>query len=122
MKEYETKKQLDEVLDELRGLKQQASDLEDENRNLREELRFRSDEFEFKNPFYFEKEHPDRPLCAKCFAKEVVAPMSEPYPGASGVWSRCLVCDNRVEIERSRSRSNPGPFGSPGGPEGWMVR
>ena len=118
VKDYETKRQLDGVLDELRGLKQQASDLEDENRNLREQLRFKSDEFEFRNPFHYEKKYPDRPLCAKCFAKQVIAPMSEPYQ-ADGTWRRCLVCDNRVEIERGR-RHNPGPFGGSGGPNSWM--
>lgn len=42
LKDYETKQKLDEVLDELRDLKQQASDLEDENRELRESLRFKT--------------------------------------------------------------------------------
>ncbi len=49
LKDYETKQRVDEVLDVLRELKQQASELEDENRDLRDKLRFKSDEFEFQN-------------------------------------------------------------------------
>ena len=119
LKDREIKKTVDDVIDELRDLKQQASDLEDENRNLREQLRFKGDDFEFRNPFHYEKKYPDRPLCAKCFAKEVVAPMSEAYR-ANGVFRRCLVCGNIVQIERS-VRANT-ESGQVGGPNSWMGR
>jgi DNA repair exonuclease SbcCD ATPase subunit len=106
VKDREIKQKLDEMLDELRDLKQQASELEDknreledQNRELREKLRFKGDEFEFRNPFWYEKSHPDRPLCPTCFAKQIVAPMSEPYR-RSGVWRRCLVCGQTIELER----------------------
>lgn len=114
----ETKQQLHSVYDTLMDLKQRAAALEDENRELRAKLHFRSDDFEFRNPFWYEKSHPDRPLCAKCFASQTAAPMSEPYE-ASGTFRRCLVCNNYVEIERGR-KHNPGPYGGPSGPNSWM--
>lgn len=89
LKEREAKQQVDEILDKVRELKQSASQLEDENRELREKLRFKSDEFEFKNPFWYEKAHPDRPLCPKCFASQVVAPTG--VEGRQG-GRTCLVC------------------------------
>lgn len=101
IKDREQKQRIDEFVDEIRELKQTASELEDENRELREKLRFKSDDFEFRNPFWFEKKHPDRPLCAKCFASQNIAPMSEAYE-ASGVYRQCLVCANYVEVERGR--------------------
>jgi hypothetical protein len=58
LKDREAKQKVDEVLDSLRELKQQASILEDENRDLREKLQFRADEFEFKNPFWYRRAKP----------------------------------------------------------------
>jgi hypothetical protein len=95
----ETKQQLMDVYNSLMNLKREAADLEDENRNLTERLRFKSDDFEFKNPFWYEKTHADRPLCAKCFATQTIAPMGEPYR-ATGMWRSCLVCGNAVQVER----------------------
>jgi len=100
----ETKQQLTDVYDTLMNLKQQAADLEDENRRLKEELRFKSDDFEFNNPFWYDKAHGERPLCPKCFADQKVAPMSEPYRNAIGVWRRCLVCENTLQIEQDLRR------------------
>src|SRR6266853_2032537 len=99
VKDYETKQKLDEVLDELRDLKQQASSLEDENRLLREKLRFKSDAYEFRNPFYHVRANPQQPLCPKCFAKETAGPMSDKYQdGTTGMcFRRCLVCENILE-------------------------
>lgn len=94
LKDREAKQQIDEILDNVRELKQSASVLEDENRKLREQLRFRSDDFEFKNPFWYEKNHPDRPLCPKCFAAEKVAPMSEVINTVLGPCRECLSCGN----------------------------
>lgn len=53
LKGRELKQQIDEILDQVRELKQSASELEDENRSLRDKLRFKSDEYEFSNPFRF---------------------------------------------------------------------
>src|SRR5215469_18443940 len=70
VKDHEIKHQLDEIGDELRDLKQSASKLEDENRELREKLRFKSDAYEFRTPFYYEKADPkQQPLCPKCFSE-----------------------------------------------------
>ena len=111
----ETKQQLMEVYDTLMGLKRQVAELEDENHGLKQKLRFKSDDFEFKSPFWFETKHPDRPLCAKCFAEEKIGPMGEPYR-ASGVFRTCLVCNNSVRIEKPPNLGEgPGP-----GSLGWM--
>jgi hypothetical protein len=110
----ETKQQLMDVYDTLMNLKREAAELEDANRDLRQKLRFRSDDFEFKNPFWYEKTHADRPLCAKCFANEKVAPMGEPYRSTIAICRRCLVCDNRIEIEPAPRNHNYGPAGPRG--------
>src|SRR5213595_232586 len=68
IKERDARQQIDEILDKLRELKQSASELEDENRNLREKLRFKSDDYQFESPFWYDKAHPNQPLCPKCFA------------------------------------------------------
>jgi hypothetical protein len=93
----ETKQQLMDVYDTLMNLKREAANLEDLNRTLQEQLRFKSEEFEFKNPFWYEKTHLDRPLCAKCFANERIGPMSDSYE-ALGQRRHCLVCDNTVQL------------------------
>jgi hypothetical protein len=110
----DTKRQLMEVYDTLMSLKREASDLEDENHDLKERLRFKSDDFEFRNPFYFEKRNPDQPLCPKCYAREKKGPMSEIRRSEFDTWRTCLVCDNAFNVERSpRSPS----VGSP--PTAW---
>lgn len=91
-KDRETKQQIEAILDSLHDLKQEAVALEDQNRELREKLRFKSDEYEFRNPFWYHKSHPDDPLCPTCFAKQIPAPM-----GKVGIYEnrrRCLVCEN----------------------------
>jgi hypothetical protein len=103
LKDREVKQQVDEILDKLRELKQSASELEDENRELREKLRFKSDDYEFRTPFWYDKAHPDRPLCPKCFAKNLAAPMSEPGQITNPDYRRCLGCDEDIRINpRSR--------------------
>lgn len=98
LKDREAKQQVDEILDQLRQLKQSASELEDQNRELREELRFKSAAYEFRTPFWYEKSHPERPLCPKCFAKNIAAPMGEPGQGCNHDYRQCLVCENMVEV------------------------
>jgi hypothetical protein len=102
LKDRELKQQVDEILDQVRDLKQSASELEDENRDLRDELRFKSDAFEFRMPFWYDKAHPDQPLCAKCFAKEIIAPMG--LPGHNNInpeYRPCLVCNDLVWLGHS---------------------
>ena len=101
LKDREAKQQVDEIADKVRELKYQASQLEDENRELREKLRFKSDDFEFRNPFWYHKANPDRALCAKCFAKEIAAPMGEPGQGCGDEYRRCLVCADGVQVSKS---------------------
>ena len=90
----EMKQELNSVYDKLMELKQDVADLEDENRELKERSRFRSDEFEFRNPYYYEKRFPDRPLCPKCFVgSEKVAPMGNIWRDIrSAAYRTCLVC------------------------------
>jgi hypothetical protein len=117
----EEKQRLMEVYDTLMDLKREAGGLEDANRDLKEKLRFKADDFEFRNPFWFDKRYPDRPLCPKCFTKQLVAPVAAPYDNGNGVWRRCLSCDTAFEESRDK-RYKPGMYGRDGGPEGWMER
>jgi hypothetical protein len=98
LKDREAKQQVDEILDQLRELKHSASQLEDENRELRNKLRFKSDDFEFKSPFYYERAHPERPLCPKCFSKNISAPMGEPGQGCNADYRKCLTCGDFLQV------------------------
>jgi len=101
IKDREIKHQVEEILDRLTHLKQAASELDDENRDLREKLRFKSDEYEFRTPFRYHRARPAQPLCVKCFAKNIEAPMGEPGHSCSPDFRRCLVCENLVEVAHS---------------------
>ena len=103
LKDRDIKEQVHAIMDELHELKRSASELEDENRDLREKLRFKSDEYEFRTPFWYQKAHPERPLCPVCFAKNLAAPMGEPGQDCSQEYRKCLVCHNGVEISKVRS-------------------
>jgi len=105
LKDREAKHQVEEILDELHKLKQSASQLEDENRELREKLRFKSDVYEFRTPFWYDKAHPNRALCPKCFAESKIGPLGEPGQGCSSEYRRCLVCDRTIEV----GHRPPGP-------------
>lgn len=90
--DHKVKQELNDIYDNLMSLKQDIAGLEDENRELREKLRFKSDDFEFLNPFWYEPKHPDRPLCPTCFSKERVSPVSELRRNGTRQFRRCLVC------------------------------
>lgn len=98
LKDREANHQVDEIVDKLRELKQSASELEDENRDLREKLRFKSDEYEFRTPFWYHKAHPDRPLCAICFSKNIEGPMSEKGLDCGPHRRRCLACQSITSV------------------------
>ena len=104
LKDRETKQQVEAILDNLHDLKQSAAALEDENRELREKLRFKSDDYEFRNPFWYPKDQHDRPLCPKCFAGNVPAPMTEAWQEEAGVYRQCLVCQKVTREQRAGSR------------------
>ena len=104
IKDRDIKQRLDEITDELRELKHQASMLEDANRELREKLRFKSDEFEFRTPFWYEKANPNRPLCPKCFAQGVIGPMGQRGQNVNEDYQACLVCNNAIEVRFSERR------------------
>lgn len=101
------KHQVDEILDALSELKQSAGELEDENRELREKLRFKSDDFVFRNPFWYHKGRPDEPLCAKCFANHVEGHVGEPGVGVSPNHRHCLVCGSNVALTNQQFRPSP---------------
>ena len=103
LKDRDIKQQIHDVVDQLHELKRSASELEDENRELREKLRFKSDEFEFCNPFWYENTRSDRPLCPKCFASSVAAPMGGIGQGCGAQRRRCLVCSYVFDVGTNRS-------------------
>lgn len=108
LKDREAKQKIDEVLDELRELKHLASVLEDENRELRDKSRFKSDAYEFRSPFWYDRAvDQSQPLCPKCFAKNIAAPMGEPGQGCTSNYRRCLVCSDVVEV--SKPQHSPAP-------------
>lgn len=98
VKDRDLKQQIDEVLDRLRELKHLASELEDENRELREKLRFKGEDYEFRSPFWYDKRKPEQPLCAKCFAKQILAPMGARGQDCNENYRRCLVCGEYVQV------------------------
>jgi len=98
LKDRDARHKVDEILDQVRELKQSASELEDENRGLREKLRFNSDEYEFRSPFYYHKSKPDLPLCPKCFANKVAAPVAGPSQYGNNAFRYCLVCQGSFEV------------------------
>lgn len=90
IKDREQRQKIEVILDELRHLKHQASLLEDENGELREKLRFKSDEYEFRTPFWYRKDdRSETPLCPKCFSKHTAAPVGR---AANPEHPMCLVC------------------------------
>jgi hypothetical protein len=99
LKDREAKQRVDEMLDKLRELKQSAANLEDENRDLREKLRFKSDDYVFRTPFWYDKANADRALCPKCFSNKIIAPMDNPGRGCNFGYRRCLVCGHDIEVK-----------------------
>ncbi len=95
------KRQVEEMLVTLRDLKQSASELEDQNRELREKLRFKSDDYVFLTPFRYHQDRLDQPLCVKCFAKNVEAQMGEEGVGCTQGNRSCLVCGDVVEVSQA---------------------
>ena len=110
IKDRDAKRQVDEITDELRELKHKASLLEDENRELREKLHFKSDDYEFRNPFWYDKAHPDRAVCPKCFAKRIPAPMGEQGQGCTIEYRRCLVCGDIVRVTQQDHHTGGSPL------------
>lgn len=88
-KDRDIKQQVSELLDQMQELKRSAYSLEDENRDLRERLRFKSDDYEFRNPYWYDKTNPQQPICPKCFANHIPAPMG---PQLESGYRLCLVC------------------------------
>jgi len=98
LKDRESKQQIEAILDNLHDLKQSAAKLEDDNRELRERLRFKSDYYVFRTPFWYAKDNPELALCSKCFAQQMAAPMGEPGQGCNESYRRCLACQNIVQV------------------------
>lgn len=93
-----------EVYDQLMTLKHSAADLEDENHNLKQQLRFRSDDFEFENPFWFEKTHPRRLPYPKCWSNHMLAPVGGAFTDSGGTSRACLTCGKNILMTPGGSR------------------
>jgi len=106
LKDREAKHQIDLIADQLRELKHSASQLEDENRDLRDKLRFKTAEYEFRTPFWYHNGDPELPLCPKCFANGIAAAMGQTSWDGTQEWRRCLVCDKAISL-RDRKQSPP---------------
>jgi hypothetical protein len=96
----EEKDRLMDVYDTLMDLKRAAADLEDENRELKLKLRFKSDDFAFRSPFYYEKnDAANQPFCPKCFSNEKTSPMGPTFRYNDGPLVRsCLVCNQVFSV------------------------
>jgi hypothetical protein len=102
----EAERKLEAVYDTLWGLKTTAGQLDDENRKLRKELRFKSNDFEFRHPFWFEKGNDQVALCPKCFADHNAAQMSKPMGSVeNGMYRKCLVCSTITEETQGQART-----------------
>lgn len=106
------KQELMGVYDTLMNLKRDSAELEDEIRELRSKLRFKSEDYEFRTPFRYLKSQPDQPLCMKCFARDIAAPMSEPFQSNTLIYRTCLVCS---ELEKVGESPSPHASGLVGG-------
>lgn len=104
LKDREAKQHVDEIADKLRELKRSAAELEDENRELRKQLRFRNGDYEFITPFWFERGG-SPPLCARCFATGITAPMGERGQDCNPDYRKCLVCGNLVQVSKTSYRA-----------------
>lgn len=123
VKDRETKEQIATLIDQMHVLKQSAYALEDENRSLREQLRFKGDDYEFSTPFYYEKAQlmPRQALCPKCFSEGKASPMGERGQACSSNYRKCLVCGHPVQVSKPQQQ-NRGPirrYGG-GGDAEWM--
>jgi hypothetical protein len=98
VKDRETKQEIEHVLDKVSDLKHSAARLEDENRDLLEKLRFKSDDYKFETPFWYPKDNPELAFCPKCFAQQTLGPMGAPGQGCNDAYRRCLVCYNMVQV------------------------
>jgi hypothetical protein len=59
-------------------------------------LRFNHDNYEFRNPFWYDKSHLDQPLCPQYFAHKIAAPISNAKESYGSSARRCLVCKNQI--------------------------
>jgi hypothetical protein len=98
LKDRAIRQQIDEIVDRLHELKKSASELEDQNQELKEKLRFKSNEFEFRHPFYYERAHSEQALCPKCFASNKASPMGDHGQGCTADSRSCLVCGKQVQV------------------------
>jgi hypothetical protein len=110
------KAKLNDVYDVLLNLKHSAVELEEENRELKEKLRFKAGDYVFRNPFHYAKDDTsgNQPYCTKCFAKQVLGQMGPPYQSTSSTYRRCLVCDAIVDVA-SGQRFRDSMFDQSGG-------
>lgn len=101
----EAERKLEAIYNILWEMKTTAGQLEDENRRLREEQRFKSDTYEFRHPFWFGRGK-DQALCPKCFSEHKEAPMSKPMGNIEdGLYRKCLVCGTITDETQGQARA-----------------
>jgi hypothetical protein len=95
--EEETREE--EVLREVREARAgaPASCPEEKHYSFEELLQFHSDRVEYRPPFCYLKQHPDQPLCPKCFAEQFAVGMGEPGEGCEAGYRRCGLCKSTVK-------------------------
>lgn len=110
----ELKEKIGEAYDGLLDLRQRLLDLDDENRQLRAELAKKVEIDGPRPPFgyFFDKSHPDSPLCPKCYqSKESrLSYMGPAVPWNRGVRRDCRICGFTIfekEMDLSPRRLQP---------------
>jgi hypothetical protein len=113
---HELKEKIGDIYKGLNDLRQRILDLDEENRNLKAELAKRAETDGPVPPFgyYFDKRHPDSPLCPKCYqsSDSRLAFMGPQEPWGNGALRRkCQLCGHVIdEIKPKPYRNDPTPY------------
>jgi len=85
-----------DLIDDLFDKRERIDRLETENKELREKLKI-TDEYEFKNNAYYNKETGDGPFCSRCFDKnkELIRIISDQV---NGNYATCPECQKQVNF------------------------
>jgi len=95
LKDREQQQKVDEIVDKLRDLKQLASELEDENREVREKLSSRATTTIFGLPFGIQKTSLTCPFARSVLLRALLPQWENSTWTAPGrPYRTCLVCNN----------------------------
>jgi hypothetical protein len=109
VKDRESKAQVATLMDGIQALKTAAIALEEENRELKEKLRFRSEDYTFDGHFFYRKDQPGIPYCPGCHAEFKDSAMS-PVVVAAVPHRLCYGCRKPVDLRdeaHAKYRSQP---------------